>query len=303
MTEETVLAFHRVATPEQASAMVGTAVGTDLAPSFPSPRAGHRVRLLDADTGATIGAVTRLDDMNRASLRRVVLGLRYSEGVARHDAGMTKKGATFGYAPPKVIARQEACRITMTARDHPDAAAALDRIAVDLTDEFATLFPEQAAHDRALIEGSILQDWRMGEDSLWTSGVINQANVLPYHRDGNNLETWSAMPVIRRRMDGGLLHVPEYNIVYPCGDGTVTWFYGRGLVHGVTPMQRRDAEAYRYSVVFYALRGMVDCATYAEETVKAAVKRTARERAEALRIREAQRLADESEPLPILDAL
>lgn len=295
---DTFLAFRRVVDAKAATSLVGTQVGTDLDPSFRSPRRGERIILLDEDSREVIGAVTRLDDRLRPRIRRVVLDLRYGEGVARHAAGMTRKGATFGYAPPKVIARQEACRITMTARDNPEAARVLDDTALALTAEFDGLFPERAAHDRKVVD-EILPDWRMGDESLWTSGVINQANVLPYHRDGNNLDTWSAMPVLRSGMDGGVLHVPEYDLVFPCGDGTVTWFYGRGLVHGVTPMRRRNADAYRYSIVFYALRGMEDCATYAEETVRAAVRRTTRERTEAAKIRAAQGLADESEPLPV----
>lgn len=293
-----ILAFRRVVEPKAATSLVGTQVDTDLEPSFRGPSRGERVILVDEADGAVIGAVTRLPEPLRPRLRQVVLGLRYGEGVARHAAGMTRKGATFGYAPPKVIARQEACRITMTARDNPEAARVLDATAVALTREFDSLFPERAEHDRAVVD-EILPDWRMGDESLWTSGVINQANVLPYHRDGNNLDTWSAMPVLRKGMAGGLLHVPEYDLVYPCEDGTVTWFYGRGLVHGVTPMMRRHADAYRYSIVFYALRGMEDCATYAEETVRAAVRRTERERAEAAKIRASQGLADESEPLPV----
>lgn len=303
MTTEVVYALPRLLQPKEASALVGTPVGTDLAPTFRSPRPGQQVRVLDADTGATIAAVTRLEDSMRRRLREVVLALPMGLRVARHNKQMPSKGATFGYAPPKPMARLEGCRLAMTSRDNPTAARVLNDTARALSAEFASLFPEQAAHDRDLVHGTVLEDWRLGEDSLWTSGVINDQNVLPYHRDGNNLETWSAMPVLRRGMDGGVLHLPEYDLVFPCGDGTVTWFYGRGLVHGVTPMHRRSVEAYRYSIVFYALRGMVDCATYAEETVKAALTRTIRERAEAARIRETLALADEDEPLDALAAL
>jgi hypothetical protein len=292
---ETLLAFERIVDSKAASALVGTPVGVDLEASFRAPRPGDTIRVIDAETHATIGFVTTLPADLRAGLRHAVLGLKMtgSTGAARHGADMKQRGATFGYATKKPMAMREGCRITVTSRDNPDVASTLDAIADHLTHEFEDLNPEQAAHDRELVTGAILDDWRMGKDSLWTSGVINQSAVLPYHRDGNNVDTWSAMPVVRRGMDGGLLHLPEYDLVFPCGDGTVTWFYGKGLVHGVTPMRRRTEDAYRYSVVYYALQGMKDCATYAEETVRAATRRTDRERAEAARIRAEQGLGDE----------
>jgi hypothetical protein len=45
--------------------------------------------------------------------------------------------------------------------------------------------------------------------------------------------------------------------------------------------------AYRYSIVYYALAGMVDCATFAEETRRGPERRTQRERDMAERARRA----------------
>ena len=42
-------------------------------------------------------------------------------------------------------------------------------------------------------------------------------------------------------------------------------------------MSPKTKDAYRYSVVYYALRGMKDCFTYAVETAKGKERRTARE--------------------------
>jgi len=107
--------------------------------------------------------------------------------------------------------------------------------------------------------------------------VINQSSALPYHRDGSNFDTWSAMPVVRRGMDGGHLHMPEYDITINCRDGWALWFNGHAYVHGVTPMKSRAKDGYRYSIVFYAKRGMKDCHTYAVEIGEARARRTARE--------------------------
>jgi hypothetical protein len=274
----------RALPPDDASLLVGTLVDRPMDPSFKSPRDGDHVRVLDG-RGQTLALVTRLTPEHRARLRDLVTGMRFGQDVGRIGRGMSQVGAVFGYSPPKVMARLEGCRSTTFGRDHPEGQQLLTEIADQLAADFAELMPDQAAHDHDTIDASVLTDWRMGESS-WTSGVINQANLLPYHRDGNNLDTWSAMPTIRLGMDGGRLHLPEYDLVLPCGDGDVTWFYGKGLVHGVTPMTRRRPDAYRYSLVFYALKGMVNCATYAEETKRAHARRTARERAETDRIRD-----------------
>jgi hypothetical protein len=279
MIEQTV-DVHRVMSADDANAVLGKQVGTELAPTFASPADGRYVRLIE--DGETVGLITRLRPADRVRLRHLVTGYTYGDGVARQGRGnMSFVGVTFGYAPRRVMARQEGCRMTAFGRDDADGERFLEDLARELTDEFAELVPNQAAHDVEVLGSSVLTDWRMGETSLWTSGVINKANVLPYHRDGNNLNTWSAMPTIRYGMDGGRLHVPEYDLVFPCGDGDVTWFYGRGLVHGVTPMRERKPGAYRYSLVFYALKGMTSCTEYAAETARAHVRRTARERAEA----------------------
>ena len=48
-------------------------------------------------------------------------------------------------------------------------------------------------------------------------------------------------------------------------------------MHGVTPMTPSAKDSYRYSIVYYALRGMKDCFTFAVETAKARESRTNRE--------------------------
>ncbi|WNO25884.1 Tet-like J-binding protein [Arthrobacter phage Altadena] len=296
MTDDLEFYARRVLSRDEATALIGSDVETELAPSFPGIRDGQSMRIYDLDTGDLIGIVTRLDRARRAALRAAVLSIKYGQNVARQGRAMSVRGATFGYAPKKAMARQEGCRATATTRDRPDVAAVLDDIAGELGRQFRDLYPSRAAEDEAIVKGAVLDDWRMHEDSLWTSGVINQSTVLPYHRDGNNFNTWSAMPTLRYGMDDGRLHIPEYDLVLPCGDGDVSWFFGKDLVHGVTPMTPRRPDAYRYSVVFYSIQGMKNCRTFAEETRNANAARTARERAAAAAIRAGLGLSPETVP-------
>jgi len=140
------------------------------------------------------------------------------------------------------------------------------------------LVPESSAEDSRAIEMNIAEEWRMTEKSNWTSGVVNRTAQLPYHKDSFNFDVWSAMPVIRKSTLGGFLSIPEYDLCIDCADGWAVFFRGYRHVHGVTPIVKLNTAAYRYSIVFYALRGMKDCFTHAIETSFGREKRTARER-------------------------
>ncbi|MCQ9384419.1 hypothetical protein [Brevibacterium moorei] len=288
--ERTEVQASRVLTSDAASALVGTPVGTTLTPGFKSPRPGTYTAVVDAETGDDIAYVTRLPEDRRKELRAALLGSdKIMSRQLRGKGAMVGKGASFGFMPKRPIAGREACSASILSGRMPQIQDILDRLAVDLAEQFAELNRSQFDADSALLGESILNDWRLGEKSLWTSGVINQTTTLPYHRDGNNFDTWSAMPSIRYGMNGGHLHLPEYDLTLPIGDGDVSWFFGKKVVHGVTPMQPRPGKkdtAYRYTCVFYALQGMKNCRTYAEETTQAAARRTERERRMAAEARE-----------------
>lgn len=278
MPDRQVLPVRRVLQAAEASALVGETVATEPGPpTVPRVEPDRPAYLVDETTGSTIAIVTVLPRDRIATLRRAVLGLEMAT-VARMSNRMAGQGRTFGWAPRRVVNGRESCRATSANRDFPGSYAVLDELADHLTGQFGELLPARARNDKELLAQEVKTDWRMGDSSLWTSGVVNRSSLLPYHRDSMNFHTWSAMPTLRYGMDGGYLHIPEYDIVFPCRDGEVTWFCGRALVHGVTPMRLRKRDAYRYSIVYYALSGMRNCRTFAQETAEAAQRRTERER-------------------------
>ena len=191
-------------------------------------------------------------------------------------AGMRNVSKIFGMTNRSVVLRREGCSPAGIAWESPKLQMELSAQATALGDYLRDALPEVHERDRQKVD-VVLPEWRMTEDSLWTSGVINQSSSLPYHRDGSNFDTWSAMPVIRRGMEGGHLHMPEYDITINCRDGWALWFNGYRYVHGVTPMNPRTKDGYRYSIVFYAKKGMKDCHTYAVEMGQAKARRSARE--------------------------
>jgi len=208
-------------------------------------------------------------------LRRAVLDTKYSTTL--RASGTRNVSRIFGFTNRSAVLKRESCTPTSLSWESPEAQMILNATAGVLGDYLKEQLPEVFEHDRELLE-QVLPEWRLTEDALWTSGVINQASALPYHRDGSNFDTWSAMPVVRRGIDGGNLHMPEFGITINCRDGWALWFNGHAYVHGVTPLSPRSKDGYRYSIVFYAKRGMKDCHTYAVEVGEARKRRAERER-------------------------
>jgi hypothetical protein len=266
-----IIKVARVITPDEATAMVG-----DTVPVIDANinQAGIYV---DAETDEPFLAYFPMED-EVALLRRSVLSVKYGANITRSASRITNLSRTFGMSPRAAMRGRDACKPTTLAREQPEEHGVLIAFAT----KFANMFKEFAPHlfeaDVETMAGSgITDEWRMTDDALWTSGVINKSSQLPYHRDAFNFQTWSAMPVIRKNMNGGYLNFPEYNATIACRDGWVLFFPGYKFVHGVTPMEARAEGAYRYSVVYYALRGMKDCFTFAVETARGKTIRTERE--------------------------
>lgn len=259
--------LKRVMTKKEADEVVGDAVAAS------EPNVNEAGIYRDADTGEAI-LVYAPYPAKITELRKAVIGTKYSTTL--RSSGTRNVSRTFGFTTRSAVLQREACTPTSLTYDDPEAQMILNNTAEVLGEYLREQLPEVYEHDYQTV-GAVLPEWRMTEDALWTSGVINQSSALPYHRDGANFDTWSAMPVVRRGMDGGHLHMPEYGITINCRDGWALWFNGYALVHGVTPMSSRQKDGYRYSIVFYAKRGMKDCHTYAVEIGEARKRRKERE--------------------------
>lgn len=273
-----VIERRRVISKEEADAMRGALV--------PLPDRDTIINtptlVVDPDLGAPVMAYLPLSPADTAKLTDAVTRIPAFSGVSRAGS-LRSLSRTFGMAPRRPVNKHDSCRITALARDHPDIHAVLAELSLTLGDTLASFAPEIAARDRATID-AVGPEWRMAEGSLWTSGVVNHTAQLPYHRDALNFDAWSAMPVVRRGVTGGYLNIPEYGLTPSCRNGYVVYFNGHKLLHGVTPLQAParqyrsgTAEGYRLSVVYYALRGMKDCYTFAAEHAQGRVRRTERE--------------------------
>lgn len=266
----------RQLSPDGASALVGHGVDP-MEPTLTGPTIVH-----DADTREAVLAYLPLDDPG--PFRRALLQVK-CDSTIRRQRNYTSKSKTFGFSPRRPIVWREACQTSNLAQTQPAVERALERYADQFSAMLDYIDPGIIGRDKATL-GDVLPEWRFGEAKLWTSGVINDTAQLPYHRDGFNFPTWSAMPVMRRATRGGYLHLPEYGVVVPCADSTVTYFPGKVYVHGVTPIRRlKKDDGYRISVVYYALQGMKNCREAAEETAFGVRKRSERESDMAQRLR------------------
>lgn len=234
------------------------------------PNCGSDTVVRDADTGEVVVLVARypadLLPAYRAALRA------YPMDVTTRMSGTHNNSRTFGYLARSVVFKRNGCRTCGGAQLAPavhaeicDAAHVLGKVLVDA-------LPERAGDlDRA---AEIKPEWRIG--GPWTSGVVNFDSPLPYHFDANNMPCWSAMPVIRRGVRGGHLHIPAYDLVIACRDGDVVMFPGYELIHGVTPL-RRVGDGYRISAVYYTVAQMRLCGTVDGELERGRTLRTERE--------------------------
>jgi hypothetical protein len=192
------------------------------------------------------------------------------------SSGFRNKASSFGYETRSAVFKREGCRSCRVSGQAPEAHAVIAGAATILHRHLAEVLPQRAAKDMEAAS-LVLPDWRIDTRAPWTSGVVNWLSPLPYHYDRNNLDAWSAMPVIRRGVRGGHLHVPEYGLTLACRDGDVVYFAGYDLMHGVTPLRRVEDDGYRVSAVYYAMRGLRHCLPAVEELGYARRRRTERE--------------------------
>jgi hypothetical protein len=267
----------RTMAADVAGKMIGETVPT-LLPNI------HSAQLVvDGDTGEPVLAYLPLDRTAVGDLRRAVLATSGASYTA-YRAGLRNASRTFGWTPRRPLYGREGCQPASMAIDNPDTERVLDEWASRLIDMLREIVPDRVEADRSTV-AAVDADWKLGE-THYTSGVINRSAQLPYHRDVFNYPVWSAMPVLRRGVTGGYLSVPEYDLVVPCRDGWAVFFPGQQLVHGVTPMRQTAVDGYRYSIVYYSLRGLKDCFSAAVEATYARRRRTERERDIASRVAE-----------------
>jgi len=137
-----------------------------------------------------------------------------------------------------------------------------------LTNEYRKAFPDVFYNHKEVVENKILSEWRIG-NSIFTSGIINKNNQLKYHLDSGNIKgMMSNMVCFKRKVVGGYLAIPEYDLLLECADNTVVIFDGQKIMHGVTQIKHTADDSYRYTIVYYSLQQMWNCLTMTDELAR-----------------------------------
>lgn len=241
------------------------------------------VAIVDATSGDVVAvqvdAYASLANRMAAELRHVRFdGPRHSSDKPHNEgrlSGIVVSHRTFGYTAPVPLRRRYGCARAMFDNEFPDARDLISEFCREA--EHALRMQAPAVADETMRHAQAVPvAWRIA-GTPWTSGIINNTAALPYHRDsGNIVGSWSAMLGCRRNVEGGLLHLVDYDVWLTIPNGSITIFDGQSCLHGVTPMRQTGANAYRYTLVTYAKAGMRKCcANPADEAKRAAMAATA----------------------------
>jgi 2-oxoglutarate-Fe(II)-dependent dioxygenase family protein len=208
-------------------------------------------------------------------LVQTLRAVRYD--TTQRTSGMTSTSRVFGYEPRKVL-RKDYCSVTSMLQDAPEAVLHLQAAAETVERYYRETNPVLYARHDEMARNKVRQEWRLSR--LFTSGIVNFNNPLPYHYDaGNFADVWSAMLVFKGAgVEGGQLAVPEYGLRFALPDHSLFMFDGQGLLHGVTPIVKTQPDSYRLSTVFYSLRAMWACLPPGQELARIRKVKTERER-------------------------
>jgi hypothetical protein len=185
-------------------------------------------------------------------------------------SGFSPISSTFGWLSPAPIRKQYACTRCGFDRKNVRLASALERLIGELAPVVGSVIPQEyETYDRT-VRALVHRDYLLA-GTPYTSGVINDKTMLPYHADRSNVKDGISVQVnLRHDATGGALHFPEYGVWLANDDQTVVIFRGGSALHAVTPIHLHSTDAYRYSIVYYAKQGLKRCGPYADEATRAA---------------------------------
>lgn len=184
--------------------------------------------------------------------------------------GLKSNSSLIGYRPRKPPV-EDFCTITTSSYNQPIEHEIFMETSKKLAEIYKKYLPEMYhKHMRKLKEknsrGEELLDEYILEQTPFTSGIVNKNNQLNYHYDAGNIKgVVSAMIVVKKDVAGGYLSLPEYDVAIELKNNSAIFFNGQNILHGVTPIAKASADAYRYSVVFYTLDKMWKCLGVEEE--------------------------------------
>lgn len=215
----------------------------------------------------------KLDKNKTKYLRQACKNIRYEK--SERTTGLKTQSRIFGYSPRNTI-RKDFCSSTSMAVEHPLEHTVICDFGKYIAGLYKEYFPQIYNKHKDLVTENNLDEWKIPQ-TPFTSGIVNKNNPLKYHFDAGNIsDVLSNMIVFKKNMKGGYLACPEFDIAFECADNTAVLFDGQKILHGVTPLNKKES-SYRYSVVYYSLKQMWNCLPLSEEVLRAREVRNKRE--------------------------
>jgi len=245
-----------------------------------TPSAAHFEKIIKQDTtlvynGNPIAVYLTLPREAVTELRRVAQGTQYKS--SDRTWGLPTQSTVFG-ALPRHSARNDYCRFTNSSRTEPAHLETSFKFAQVINDIYKKYLPVAQEFNNRAIDEAIHKDWRINETPFTTCN-FNINHAIKYHQDrGNFKDVFSNVLILRSGITGGELVFPEFGLAFEQQDCALGIFDGQHWVHGVMPITRQRKNAYRASIVFYALAGMKSCYPYKEEIERFKTVRTKQEK-------------------------
>lgn len=232
---------------------------------------------IDAETKQIIFVHKRLDFDDR-DIMWALDRIKYEENT--RTSGLKTHSRIFGHNPRNTL-RKDFCSTVSLAIQQPKEHAVVCKYGVQISGVYSEFTPEVYAQHKAIMKKKVLDEWAI-KDTPFTSGIINKNNPLKYHFDSGNFKNvYSCMAVFKRDIRGGYLSLPEYGVGVSLPHNSVFMFDGQSVLHGVTPITKLNAEAMRYSIVYYSLQQIWNCLPLSEEVARIRNLKTERERRRA----------------------
>lgn len=244
-------------------------------------------RVIDEETGRHVLTFVNLNTHGQykdpAPLLEALQGMYFGEGY--RTQGLKRRSVVIGYQP-RLILRRDFCAVATLAMKKPKVHQTLIDFGLHSGEVYKSMLPQLFDKQSQEVHNNVLPEWHYflrsakpdldGLSAHFTSGIANKASALHYHRDSGNFpEANSTMISLARDMDhgSGLLVMPEYRIALQFNGFELLIFNGSQIVHGVTKIKQQHPSAYRYTIVYYALKGMSKCLPMAQELQR--IKETA----------------------------
>lgn len=237
-------------------------------------------KLVDEDTGEVVALYCKpqSEDEIFNDIFDACVEVKYFKDY--RSSGLATTSRVFGYNPRNEVRRKYSCTAATLAHETPSLHGRVLRGGALAAKYYALHNADLYQQHLQTTSEKISEDWRLPEVPF-TSGIINDNNPLCYHFDtGNFKKVWSAMIVLKRKISGGYLAMPEYDVMVEVLNHSIFYFDGQSILHGVTPIKKMAADARRFSLVYDSLQQMWNCQPLREEIARA---RMARQEAEERR--------------------